>query len=338
MRMPWGSSRPSVLLAVGLAASALSRGRRTAAAATVPMLGAALALAQSTASDVALGVGLVVTVLLTPSLLRTLCGGLLVAPGAAIAFGLATYSHLAVNVPTTRISGHTLAAAVLGCVVLAAVPVAFVGLPTARPRPPHPQGSSSRSSSRWAARRPCTRRLHGTAGVGAASPGNAGARAPAPRHGRRNLRSLLGAIRQPDPVRRCARRPLALSRRSRARPARATPLAAFLLACSPRHSPPRCATALRARTRVPRPRGARLGLGSARGRRHRALLRRRVATADLQPSRALGAATRYALLAVTFVFGACAIAGARSSTVPAAVPAPETAKAPPSGAFAQTRA
>jgi hypothetical protein len=38
------------------------------------------------------------------------------------------------------------------------------------------------------------------------------------------------------------------------------------------------------------------------------------------------------------VFGACAIAGARSSTVPAAVPAPETAKAPPSGAFAQTRA
>jgi len=43
-----------------------------------------------------------------------------------------------------------------------------------------------------------------------------------------------------------------------------------------------------------------------------------------------------AVVALGAVLGACAIAGARSSTVPAA--APETEKAPRSGAFSQTRA
>jgi hypothetical protein len=42
------------------------------------------------------------------------------------------------------------------------------------------------------------------------------------------------------------------------------------------------------------------------------------------------------LLAVSAAFAACAIAGARSNTVPAA--SPETARAPQRGALSQTRA
>ena len=61
-----------------------------------------------------------------------------------------------------------------------------------------------------------------------------------------------------------------------------------------------------------------------------------VATAELEPGRPIGRAVRGALLAVSFALGACAIAGARSSTVPGA--APETARAPRSGALSQTRA
>jgi O-antigen ligase len=61
-----------------------------------------------------------------------------------------------------------------------------------------------------------------------------------------------------------------------------------------------------------------------------------VATAELRPERPLRRAARAALLAVGLVLGACAIAGARSHTVPAA--GPETAKAPRRGAFSQTRA
>jgi hypothetical protein len=58
-----------------------------------------------------------------------------------------------------------------------------------------------------------------------------------------------------------------------------------------------------------------------------------VATADLEPGRPLGRVARRALLALSFVLGACAIAGARSQTVPAA--APNTEKAPRSGAFSR---
>jgi branched-subunit amino acid ABC-type transport system permease component len=59
-----------------------------------------------------------------------------------------------------------------------------------------------------------------------------------------------------------------------------------------------------------------------------------VATAELPRARPLGRAARATLLAVGLALGACAIAGARSHTVPGA--APETQKAPRSGAFSQT--
>ena len=61
-----------------------------------------------------------------------------------------------------------------------------------------------------------------------------------------------------------------------------------------------------------------------------------VATAEIRPGPPLGRAVRGALLAVSFVLGACAIAGARSHTVPAA--APEMERAPRSGALSQPRA
>jgi hypothetical protein len=61
-----------------------------------------------------------------------------------------------------------------------------------------------------------------------------------------------------------------------------------------------------------------------------------VATAELEPGRPLGRAVRGALLAVSAAFAACAIAGARSNTIPAA--APETTRAPRCGALSQTRA
>jgi hypothetical protein len=57
-----------------------------------------------------------------------------------------------------------------------------------------------------------------------------------------------------------------------------------------------------------------------------------VATANLSHERPLRRGMRRALLAVSFALGACAIAGARSHTVP------EAEKAPQSGAFSQTRA
>ena len=60
-----------------------------------------------------------------------------------------------------------------------------------------------------------------------------------------------------------------------------------------------------------------------------------VATAGLRSERPLGRSARAALLAVSVVLGALSIAGARSHTEPSA--APETEKAPRSGAFSETR-
>ena len=59
-----------------------------------------------------------------------------------------------------------------------------------------------------------------------------------------------------------------------------------------------------------------------------------VATAELPPAQPLGARTRGVLLAVTLALGGCAIAGARSNTVPAV--APKTEKAPTNGASSKT--
>jgi len=60
-----------------------------------------------------------------------------------------------------------------------------------------------------------------------------------------------------------------------------------------------------------------------------------VQAAELEPGRPLGRVVRGTLLAVSATLGACAIAGARSNAVPAALP--ETTRAPQSGALVRTR-
>jgi branched-subunit amino acid ABC-type transport system permease component len=61
-----------------------------------------------------------------------------------------------------------------------------------------------------------------------------------------------------------------------------------------------------------------------------------VAVAEFETERPLGARARAAVLAVALVLGGCAIAGARSTTVPEA--GPRTPKAPLGGAFDETHA
>lgn len=121
----------ALLLAVGLVAGEAATQRRAAAAATVPLLAGVLVLTQSTASYLALGAGLAVTALLSPDVMRLLSAVAVVAPAAAIAAALASYSRLARDVDTTRLSGPVLFGALLACAALAAATVARIRLPHA---------------------------------------------------------------------------------------------------------------------------------------------------------------------------------------------------------------
>jgi hypothetical protein len=335
-----------ILLAVGLVASEIPRARRAAVAATVPILAAALVLSQSTASDMALGVGLAVTALLTPGLLRLLRALLLIVPGGAIAFGLATYSHLAANVPNARFSGHALAVIVVACAALSAAAVACIRLPdtesdarrtrrimlaavvvlalggaavVARAGSTEPRASYYRVAWRHEVL------THPLLGTGAGTFGHYWVRFGKPLDfgGALDVHSLyLESLAELGPlglllVGAFLLAPLRGVIRRRGIPyvpAAAGAYAAFLVHAG-----------LDWDWEVPAVVVSALCCGAA------------VATADLQPGRALSGATRYALLAVTFVLGACAIAGARSHTVPAAR-APETQRAPHNGALSQTRA
>jgi hypothetical protein len=335
-----------LLLAVGLVAGTAPRRWRAAAAATVPLLAAALVLAQSTASDMALAVGLAVTALLTPALMRFLRALLLVAPAGAIAFGLATSSHLAANVPSPRFSGPALAAIVAGCAALAAAPVAYAALPAAE-------------TSGRRARRVVLAAVVVLALGGAALVARAGSTEPRASYYRVAWRHevltdpLLGTgagtfghywVRFGNPIAfggALDTHSLYLETLAELGPVGLLLVAAFLLA------PLRGVIRRRGVAYVPAAAGAYAAFLV-----HAGLdwdwevpavvvaalcCAAAVAAADLEPGRALNAIGRYSLLALTFVLGACAIAGARSTTMPAAAPAPETAKAPPSGAFAQTR-
>jgi hypothetical protein len=334
-----------ILLAIGLVAAELPRGWRAAAAATVPILAATLVLSQSTASDMALGVGLAVTALLTPGLLRLLLASLLITPGAAIAFGLATYSHLAANVPSARLSGPTLAASVLACAVLAAAAVLFIRLPAAE--------SDARRTRRIVLIAVVVLALGGAAVVARA--GSTEPRASYYRVAWRHevlTHPLLGTgagtfghywVRFGKPLEfggALDAHSLYVESLAELGPLGLLLVAAFLL------TPLRGVIRRRGVAYVPAAAGAYAAFLV-----HAGLdwdwevpavvvaalcCAAAVATADLHPGRALSGATRYALLAVTFVLGACAIAGARSRTVPAATA--ETQKAPRNGALWQTRA
>lgn len=118
----------ALLLAVGLVAGESASTLRAGAAATVPVFAAVLVFTQSTASYLALAVGLAVTALLSPDLVRLLGGLALLASPAALAAALAAYSRLADDVPSPRIDGAAFLPIVLGCAGLAALIAARVPL------------------------------------------------------------------------------------------------------------------------------------------------------------------------------------------------------------------
>jgi hypothetical protein len=120
-----------ILLAVGIVAGAAPRGARIAAAGTVPLLTLALQLAESTASMLALGIGIAVIALVTPAVSRLLVALCAVAVPAAVAIWLGSFSELAKSVQTPRLSGHAVAPLALACAAAAAGIVAAVTLPAA---------------------------------------------------------------------------------------------------------------------------------------------------------------------------------------------------------------
>jgi hypothetical protein len=328
-----------ILLSLGLVAASTRTELRAAAAATIPLLGAALVFSQSTASYLALAIGVAVTALLSPAVFRVLAAGAIVAPAVAVAAALAFFSRLA-DVAEPRISGAVLLLPLLGCSALAALAVARIRLPD-------PQ-THSRNVRRVVLAAVVVLALGGGAAV--ARSGASEPRASyfhvawhdqvlqhpllgtgAGTFGRYwqqsgKLLDLGGALDAHS---------LYLETLAELGPVGLLLLAAMLLA------PLRGVIRHRFAPHVPAAAGAYAaflvhagldwdwempavvvaGLCCAAA----------VATAELRPGRALGRAARGALLAVSFVLGASAIAGARSHTVPAA--APERERAPRSGAL-----
>ena len=333
------------LLAIGLVAGDAGRGQRAAAAASVPLLALALVLSGSTASWLALGTGTAVTALVTPSTPRLFGALAAVTPPAALAAGLARYSRFDALTPEPRLSGAALCGAALGCAVLAAVAVTVLPLRDLRAA-----GGRSRSlvlaavvvaavvATAGIARSGATQprasyfgvawhdevTAHPLLGTGAGTFGLYWARSgkQAALGGALDAHSLyletlaelgpvglfLLALLLLAPLRGALRR-----RRAPYVPAALGAYVAFLVHAG-----------LDWDWEVPAVVVAGLCCAAA------------VTTAELPPARPLAARTRGALLAVTLALGGCAIAGARSNTVPAA--APKTEKAPPSGAFSKTGA
>ena len=333
-----------ILLALGLVAGSASAVPRAVVAATVPLLTAALAFSQSTASYLALGLGLSVSALLTPAVTRLVVAALIVAPACAVAAALAFYSRLA-DVAQPRISGVALMAPLLACAALAAVCVTRIRLPDAQ--------AHARSARRVVLVAVVIVALGGAAAV--ARSGSSGPRASyfhVAWHDQVLSHPLLGTgagtfghywVRSGNPLDlggALDAHSLYLETLAELGPLGLLLLAVMLLA------PLRLVIRHRFEPYVPAAAGAYAGFLV-----HAGLdwdwempavviaglcCAAAVATAELRPGAALGRAVRGALLAVSFVLGACAIAGTRSHTVPAA--APETERAPRSGALSQTHA
>jgi O-antigen ligase len=131
-------SAMGVLLSVGLVADSASRGVRAAAGAMVPLFALALVLTGSRASWLALAIGLAATTLLHPrslSLMRTLT---VLAPATAIAIWMGYYSELS-TASSPRLGGLVVAIAAVGCAVVAAGAAAVTlprldSSPNSRPR------------------------------------------------------------------------------------------------------------------------------------------------------------------------------------------------------------
>jgi O-antigen ligase len=333
-----------LLLSLGLIAATAPAIVRAAAAASVPPLTAALVFSHSTASYLALGVGLAVSALLSPAVSRLLATGVVVAPAATIAAAVAFYSRRA-DVAEPRISGAVVIAVLLACAAIAAFAIARIRVPDAHTPSrrirravlaavvvlalgggaavAHSGSTEPRASYFHVAWRDQVRR-HPLLGTGAGTFGHYWVRSGKVLEfgGALDAHSLyletlaelgplgllLVAAMLLAPVRGVVRHRFAPYV-----PAAAGAYAAFLVHAG-----------LDWDWEMPAVVIAALCCAAA------------VATAELSPARPLGRAVRGALLAVSLALGAFAIAGARSHTEPAA--SPETEKAPRSGAFSQTRA
>ena len=333
-----------ILLALGLVAASTPAVPRAAVAATVPVLTAALVFSHSTASYLALGLGLAVSALLTPAVTRLIAAAVVVAPAAAVAAALAFYSRLS-DVAEPRISGVVLMVPLLACAALAAVAVSRVQLPDAR--------AHGRATRRVVLAAVVVLALGGAAAV--ARSGSSGPRASyfhVAWHDQVLSHPLLGTgagtfghywVRSGKPLDfggALDAHSLYLETLAELGPLGLLLLAAMLLA------PLRGVIRHRSAPYVPAAAGAYAAFLVHAGLdwdwEMAAVVvaalccAAAVATAELRAGPPLGRAVRGALLAVSFALGACAIAGARSHTVPAA--APETERAPRSGALSQTHA
>jgi hypothetical protein len=331
------------LLALGLITAAGHSPLRTGAAATMPLLAATLVLSQSTASYLALGVGLAVTALLGSDVLRLLSALAVVAPATAIAAVLAKYSRFAADAAEPRISGPALLVALLACAALAALAVTSIRLPEGEERGRRTRrlvvafvlvvavgaavglarsGSTEPRASYFQVAWHDEVVAHPLLGTGAGTFGLYWERSGKvlERGGALDAHSLyLETLAELGPLgllllAAMLIAPLRGVLRHRSVgyvPAAAGAYAAFLVHAG-----------LDWDWEMPAVVVAALCCAAA------------VATADLHAGRALGQRARGALMALSFALGACAIAGARSHTVPAAT---RTEKAPQSRAFSQTR-
>jgi O-Antigen ligase len=333
-----------ILLSLGLLAASTPTIWRATVAAIVPLLVAALVFSHSTASYLALGIGLAVTALLNPAVSRLIAAAMVVAPAAAGAVALAFYSRRA-DVAEPRISGAVVMAALLASAAFAALTVARIRLPDAQ--------AHSRGARRIVLVAVVVLALGGAAAV--ARSGSSEPRASyfhVAWHDQVLRHPLLGtgagtfglywtqSGKVLDFGGALDAHSLYLETLAELGPLGLLLLAAMLLV------PLRGVIRHRFAPHVPAAAGAYAAFLV-----HAGLdwdwempavvvaalcCAAAVATAELRPGPPLGRAARGALLAVSAVLGACAIAGARSHTVPAA--APETERAPRSGALSQTRA
>jgi hypothetical protein len=307
----------------------------------VPLLAGTLVLAQSNASDLALGIGLAVTALLSPNVLRLLAALALIAPAAAAAAVTAELSRLATSA-TARISGPVVLLVLLGCAAAAALAVSFVALPQIDRHDRRTRrlvlaailvvalggaaaiahaGSTEPRASYYHVAWHDEVVAHPLLGTGAGTFGRYWANSGKALElaGALDVHSLyLEMLAELGPV------GLLLTLAMLLAPLRGLlrhRFIAYVPAASGAYAAFLVHAGLDWDWELPAVVVAALCCAGA------------VATAGLEPDRPLGRAARRTILALSFVLGACAIAGARSQTVPAA--APNAEKAPRSGAFSQ---